>query len=254
MNVVVTGGTRGIGRMLAEALKDEHDVTVVSRTKRSVETAVRENRGAIRGYVADVTDYKKLEATYRRIGAFDALINCAGVLGPVAALEETDMGNWENAVKVNLVGTVNSCKAAMPQLKKSGRGRIINVSGGGAAGPRTYHSAYAASKAAVVRFTECLAWDLAHDGAGVTANAIAPGAHMTGLWDGERFDEEPARWDDPGRLVALVKFLLSPDSGGVTGRFISIKDTPNSILKTVGDRDHLTLRRIDDRTFKRKGK
>jgi len=251
MRIVITGGTRGIGRMLAEALMREHDVFVVSRTRRSVEKTVKETKGMIKGFVADVTDYKTLGKTYRRIGAFDALINCAGVLGPVGSLEKTGMREWENAVRVNLIGTVNSCRAAMPALKKSGRGRIINVSGGGAAYPRTYHSAYATSKAAVVRFTECLAEDLTHEGAAVTVNVISPGAHKTGLWSGETIDKEPDRWDDPERVFNLVKYLLSSDSDGITGRFISIRDTPESILKTKEDKDHLTLRRIDDHMFKK---
>ncbi|MBU0761595.1 MAG: SDR family oxidoreductase [Candidatus Altiarchaeota archaeon] len=246
MKIVVTGGSRGIGRLIVGDLIKEHEVIVVSKSKESTDR-IKDELG-VKAYSADVTDYLEIEKTFRKIGSFDALINCAGVLGPVGPISQTDMKQWKKTLDVNLIGTVNCCKAAISHM--SGKGKIINLSGGGAAYPRIYHSAYAASKAAVVRFTENLAQDLLHDGTKVAVNVVAPGAHKTDLWGGETFDEEPGQWADPQLLFKLIRFLLSKESDGVNGRFIHIKDDYLNFDKS--DQDMFTMRRIDDFKYRRK--
>jgi len=251
MKIVVTGGSRGIGRMIVESLYKDNEVILISQSKESVGRARTALKNRIQGYVANVSDYRKAKDVFERIGPFDALINCAGVLGPVGSLKDNDIESWERTIKINLMGTVNCCKAAIPILSKKKRAKIINISGGGSAFPRVYHSAYATSKAAVVRFTETLAKDFANDRIPIDVNVIAPGAHKTDLWGGEKFDKEPEKWDDPKLLEKLVKFLLSEGSDGISGKFLSIKDDYEKLDKNINDTDLFTLRRIDNFKFKK---
>jgi NAD(P)-dependent dehydrogenase (short-subunit alcohol dehydrogenase family) len=258
MRIVIVGGTGGIGSIIVNGLLDsrpKHEISVISRSEESVKEAVSQSKRKVKGYVADVTDYKAIKSVFGKIGRFDALINCAGILGPVGSLENSELSAWQNTINVNLMGTVNCCKAAIPFLRKNKRSKIINFAGGGAAFPRIYHTAYASSKAAVVRFTETLAADFQHDKIKIDVNSIAPGAYNTGIWSTETFDKAPDEWADPKHLVKLVRFLLSSRSDGFTGKLIHIKDDYEAFTRSPSSRmdpDLFTLRRIDNFRFKKK--
>jgi 3-oxoacyl-[acyl-carrier protein] reductase len=163
------------------------------------------------------------------------------VLGPVAAFGEENWQEWENAIKINLIGNAAVCRAALPALLRSRRGKIVNFAGGGAANPRPRHSAYASSKAAMVRFTE----NLAAEYPALDVNIIAPGAHKTGIWKTETFDAPPQEWADKGRFCSLVSFLLSQKSDGITGKFIHIRDEWGKLVPSVSKSDIYTLRRVE---------
>ena len=109
------------------------------------------------------------------------LVNNAGIYGPMGPTDEVDFEEWRRAVDINLHGTLLPCRAAMRRFKKTGGGKIVNLSGGGATNPMPNLSAYAASKAAVVRLTETLALEL--QPFRVDVNAVAPGALNTRLLD-----------------------------------------------------------------------
>jgi len=250
MKIVVTGGTGGIGNILIENLIRDNEIIVISRNKKSVEDTTKKYGSNIKGIICDVSHYKEIETVFSKIKGFDALINCAGILGPIGNLESNDIKEWENTIKINLIGTVNCCKAALPILKKKKHPKIINISGGGSAFPRIYHSAYAVSKAAVVRFTENLAKDLLHDNIDIDVNAIAPGAYKTKMWNNETFDKEPKEWGDSKLLLSLVEFLLSEKSDGITGKFLHPKDDYKKLDKTISNSEEFTLRRIDNFKFK----
>jgi 3-oxoacyl-[acyl-carrier protein] reductase len=248
MKIVITGGSSGIGRMIAEHLRSTNEIIIISKSKSAVEKAAKEP--GITGYAADVTNYSIIEKTFKKIGSFDALINCAGILGPIGPLQDTDIALWQQAINVNLMGTVHCCKAGIPLLQGGKRGKIINLSGGGSAFPRLYHSAYACSKAAAVRFTENLAKDLVHDGLAIDVNIIAPGAHKTGMWSGEKLEKEPDKWADKEVLMNLIDFLLSEISDGVSGKFLNIKDDYARLDGSVSESGLFTLRRIDNYKYK----
>jgi 3-oxoacyl-[acyl-carrier protein] reductase len=152
-------------------------------------------------------------------------------MGPV---EDNDWEAWAEAVRVNLFGTVLMCRAVVPHLRGQNYGKIINLSGGGATAPLPRMSAYAASKAAVVRFTETLAEEVRD--AHIDVNAIAPGALNTRLLDqvlaagpeavGRAFYEKSLKQRDDGGVppekgAALAAFLASAHSDGITGRLLS---------------------------------
>jgi 3-oxoacyl-[acyl-carrier protein] reductase len=157
------------------------------------------------------------------------------------------------------------CHYFLPLLRKSKRAKIVNYSGGGAAGPFPNYSAYAVSKAAIVRLTENMAVELKSEN--IDINAIAPGFVVTRLHQdtlsagtkaGEDFLKKTAEQIAKGSVppsvpAALTVFLLSPASDGVTGKFISAPwdpwQMPDFVAMLKADPDFAALRRIDNKMF-----
>jgi NAD(P)-dependent dehydrogenase (short-subunit alcohol dehydrogenase family) len=269
-NVVITGASLGFGRALAQGfVREGAHVLLCARDAEPLERAARELKsGASRNQkifwracdVSDEQQANELAATaLRELGGCDVLVNNAGVLGPVGPLEEVPWSEWKRAVEIDLHGTVLPCRAFIPLMKRQARGKIINLSGGGATTPRPFFSAYAAAKTAVVRVTEILAEELQpfH----IDVNAIAPGALHTrlteqGLAGGPDKMGQPAYddmlrvtqggGDSPEQAVALALFLASSESDGISGRLISARWDAWRELAARRDElgDIYTLRRI----------
>ena len=161
-------------------------------------------------------------------------MNNAGVYGPFGLIEDNDWSEWVKALEINLFGTILMCRAFLAHMRSANYGKIVNLSGGGATAPLPRISSYAASKAAVVRFTETLAEETRT--AGIDVNAIAPGALNTRLMDdliaagpekvGQAFFERMTKTRDTGgtpldKGAELSVFLASAASDGITGRLIS---------------------------------
>lgn len=115
-----------------------------------------------------------MNAASRDLPDLMGVVNNAGVLGPKGLLEDINWADWWRTIEVNLLGTMLCCHAILPVLRRAHYGKIINLSGGGATAPMPRMSAYAASKAAVVRFTETFAAECT--GQNIDVNAVAPGA------------------------------------------------------------------------------
>jgi len=148
--------------------------------------------------------------------------------------ESVSLDEWRRAIDINLFGVLLPCRAVIPHFKKAGRGKIVVLSGGGATNPLPNISAYAASKAAVVRLMETLAEEL--KSFHVDVNAIAPGALATRLVDevlaagpekvGAAFFEKNKSWKEQGAVplelgASLAVYLASAESDGITGKLIS---------------------------------
>jgi NAD(P)-dependent dehydrogenase (short-subunit alcohol dehydrogenase family) len=243
---LVTGASRGLGRAVAEAfVRAGASVALVARPSPGLEEVFtsltdrcchRDQRlHAIR---ADLTRHEDcvevVRTSLREFGSVDILVNNAGVTGPIGPLEQVDVEAWRRTLAINLVAPVTLMREVIPQMCAREWGKIINLSGGGAAGPRSNFSAYAASKAALVRVTETVAQELS--GRGVDVNAVAPGAMNTRMLDdvleagagrggeGEyrRALEQQARGGPAmERAAELIVWLASPASDGITGRLIS---------------------------------
>ena len=185
--------------------------------------------------VASKTEVDALfDATLAAFGRLDILVNNAGVYGPMGAIDALDWDQWVDALRVNLVGTAYCARRAIAIFKARRYGKIINMSGGGATKPLPGLSAYAASKAAVVRLTETLALEVKDWG--IDVNAVAPGALATRLTD-QLVDAGPGRvgaalhaqmvkvqadGGTPLRYGAeLCGYLASAQSDGLTGRLIA---------------------------------
>jgi NAD(P)-dependent dehydrogenase (short-subunit alcohol dehydrogenase family) len=267
---IVTGGSRGIGKTVAEFLvREGANVVILSRDQREITNAVREIKKVVPGAkisgaacdVADAKDVARIIArTGKKLKRIDVLVNCAGIQPPIGPFAENSMADWEANIRVNLLGTVAACKAVLPFMMKQRAGSIINFAGGGATSSRPNFTAYAVAKTGVVRFTEILAEEVAPHR--VRVNAVSPGAVNTfmltevlaaGARAGKQeFAASEKRAKEGGVApevpAALVVFLASSDSRPLTGRLISApwdewtkwkKKDIEAIMKT----DRFTLRR-----------
>lgn len=212
---MITGASRGLGKAIAtDFVKQGADVIHVARA-----------------YGVDVADAEQVESLVSQYTSIDILVCCAGQYGPIGRLEDTDWQEWKRTIEVNLFGTVRFCQAVIPLMRKQGHGKVILMSGGGAVRPRPRFSAYATSKAAIVRFAETLAAELKDTG--VDVNAVAPGMLNTELLAevlkagperaGQDEYDQVVNFTDSGfsEPVRLVTFLASSASNGISGRLIS---------------------------------
>lgn len=268
---VVTGASQGLGFAIAAAfIKEGADVLICARTAKDVESAVESLKKTaarpeqVAGLAADVSkesDVMRLVEGADAWGRVDALVCNAGVYGPKGAIDRVDWQAWQDAIAVNLNGTVLCCRAFLPLLRRSERGKIVILSGGGATKPLPNLSAYAASKAAVVRFGETLAEELKESG--IDVNLVAPGALNTRLLDeileagpetvGASFYQASLKQKESGgtaldRGANLCVYLASDASSGITGKLISAVWDPwerfEEHREELRKSDVYTLRRI----------
>ncbi len=265
---LVTGGSQGIGKAIVRRFLEEGArVAFCSRNIGNLTAAAAELSGigpALVPVQADVTDHAQVEklvaATLERFSRIDILVNNAGIYGPIGPAWENDPRHWQETVTVNLVGAFLLCRAVVPAMIRAGRGKIINMSGGGAAAPFPRFTGYAVSKAGLVRFTETLAVELADHN--IQVNAVAPGfvatrLHQQTLAAGEQAGAEFLRKTqeqlaqggvDPAIPAALAAFLASEKADRITGKFISsVWDNWagfESHLEEIARTDLYTLRRI----------
>ena len=271
---IITGGSLGFGRALAkELLLEGANVSICGRDAASLEAAQQELRaadpqGASRLIVeqADVTkleDLKRfLAATTKAFGnRVDILVNNAGIYGPKGDVEGNNWDEWVKTLEINLYGSILITREVLPLMKGARKGKIIQVSGGGATQPMPKFTAYAASKAAVARFAESLAGEVKEFN--IDVNSVALGALNTRFLDevleagpakvGEAFYKRSLQQKETGgapmdRGIALCKFLSSDASNGVTGRLISAlwdnwEQFPEHVEELTSS-DVFTIRRI----------
>ena len=238
---LVTGAGRGIGRAIALAFAREGArVALLARTRVQLEevaAAITGQGGEARVCPADVAREAPLRAAVEDVlaawGGIDILVNNAGVQGPIGLTHEVDVDEWIRAIHINLVGCFACTRLVLPGMIAQGYGKIINLSGGGAVGPRPRFSAYSAAKAGVVRFTETLSAEVADSG--IDVNAMAPGPINTAMLGevlrageaagatalAEARKQQESGGVNPERPAALAVFLASSRSDGLSGRLIS---------------------------------
>lgn len=269
---IITGASQGLGFEIARKyLQAGANVTICARNGALLETARRQLQSsvvagcAILAHNADVANIDEVrgvvEATKDEFGRIDILVNNAGIYGPKGAIDEVDWEEWMRAIEVNLYGSVLMCRAILPHFRARRCGKIIQLSGGGATNPLPRISAYAVSKAAVIRFIETLAEEVRENR--IDVNAIAPGALNTRMLDevleagpekvGKAFYERSLKQKQTGgasldRGADLAVFLGSALSDGITGKLISAVWDPWAALPNYIDEltktDIYTLRRI----------
>jgi 3-oxoacyl-[acyl-carrier protein] reductase len=217
---LVTGGGRGIGAGIARELADAGmKVAVSSRTQEEVEEIAGEIDGM--AVVADVSSPGDAEVLVgeveRGLGPIDLLVNNAGVAGwEVEPAWEADPEKWWNVFEINVLGAYLVSRAAIPGMIERGRGRIVNTGSGAGYLPGLSTTAYAASKAALYRFGEGLAQQLAPHG--IPVFTISPGLVKTAMNE-DRFPEE-APWTPPELAPRLVRVLASGRADKLSGRYI----------------------------------
>ena len=271
-SAIITGASQGLGLAIARAyVRAGASVLICARDASTIAAAREEleslGKGAARVFAeaADVANEDDVARVVDRaisaFGTIDILVNNAGIYGPLGTIDEIDWREWVRAIEINLLGSVLFCRAVVPHMKRQGRGKIIQLSGGGATNPLPRISAYAASKAAIVRFAETLAEELREHR--IDVNSIAPGALNTRLLDevlaagpervGASFYERSLKQKESGGAgldagAELALFLTSAARDGITGKLLSAVWDPYAELPQHLDdvtmTDIYTLRRI----------
>jgi NAD(P)-dependent dehydrogenase (short-subunit alcohol dehydrogenase family) len=185
---------------------------------------------------------RMVEATEHQLGPVDLLVNNAGVAGPIGPLWEVDPDAWWGGVEVHLRGTFLCTRAVLARMTSRRQGRIINVVGGGAAGPYPHVSSYGCAKAAMVRLTDTLAVETREYN--IHIFAIRPGWVRTAMTEEVLQSEAGQRWlpqartlfehggDVPSeRAAQLVVFLASGDGDGLSGRCLSVGDDVAELVR-----------------------
>ncbi|HEY2283941.1 MAG TPA: SDR family oxidoreductase [Solirubrobacteraceae bacterium] len=267
-HVLITGGSRGIGRATAHALAERGwRVGLIARERDELERARAELSGAgHEAFAMDVCDeaaWGRLAGSLREV---QGLVCAAATLDPVGPIDGCAVADFRRTLEVNVIGTLLAIRACLPGLRTT-HGAVVTFSGGGATAPLPRFDAYAASKAAVVRLSENIALELA--GEGVRINSVAPGFVATGIHRStlaagperagaayfEHTRAELRRGGVPASEAAeLVCLLLEHDPHApFTGKLISAQWDPwrdrEFRSRLVRERDLATLRRIDERQF-----
>ena len=272
---LITGANQGLGLEIArQFVAQGADVMLCARNKILLDEAVAllqshaKPSQTVRGCAADISKMEDVDAlvgqTLAQLGGCHILVNNAGVYGPKGDIAGADWAEWVKAIEINLFGSVLMARALVPHFKAQGHGKIIQLSGGGATNPLPGISAYAVSKAAIVRFAETLAEELR--AFNIDVNSVAPGALNTRMLDevlaagpenvGQAFYERSQQQKNTGGVplsiaASLIVFLASRTSDGITGKLISAQwdrwqEWPDH-LDALNRSDVYTLRRITGR-------
>jgi NAD(P)-dependent dehydrogenase (short-subunit alcohol dehydrogenase family) len=271
---VITGGGRGIGRVLARALADAGAaVGLIARSADELAQTVRlvtDADGTAAAACADVTDghavAEAIDALRRQLGPADLLVNNAGVSGPFGDVWQVDAGDWWRAVEINLRGAFLCSQAVLPGMTARGAGRIVNITSQAGVFRWPQVSAYSVSKAAVIKFTENLAAEAGRSG--VRAFSVHPGLTPIGLTERALADAAPAgsaearmyawvrqelaagRGAEPALVARLVIRLATGDADRLSGCHLSVHDDLDAILACGPDvRDRYQLRLASHRLY-----
>jgi NAD(P)-dependent dehydrogenase (short-subunit alcohol dehydrogenase family) len=259
---VVTGGASGIGLALCRAfLAEGMRVVVADVEAAALNAAVSDLQGAgdaaaVSGHVTDVSDPASVQAladeVYRRHGACHLLCNNAGVGAPSATVWTTTENDWRWVFGVNLMGVVHGIHAFVPRMLESGEeGYVVNTSSSdGGIAPLPTASVYAASKAAVSTVTECLASQLAADGAPIGVSVFYPsgGLLRTGLWTADRnrptsLAREMPRTTEP---MTIEKLETMAAQGGRELQWQSLDELATLVVEGVRDNRYVIMKGVDD--------
>ncbi len=263
--VLITGAGRGIGKRLALGFAEAGaSIALLARSQTELDLAkleIEQVKGNALRIRADVRDLEQVMAAVDRVrvvfGGLDALICAAGVQGPIGPLLSSKPKAWNEAIEINLLGVVNSCRAGLPGMIERRAGKIIAIAGPGSGHSRPNFSASAASKAAVVRFVECLAEEVRDHN--VQVNAMSPGASYTHMTDeilaagedlaGPREYERAQQvrvdgGEPPEKQIQLALFLASERSNHISGKLIHVNDDWKRYERENMRSEMFTLRRV----------
>jgi NAD(P)-dependent dehydrogenase (short-subunit alcohol dehydrogenase family) len=244
---VVTGASRGLGKMIALALaRHGASVALVARSAEALREVEQEITGqgcVARSIAADLMQPHSADEVKRQVtlgfGPAHILVNTAGMFGPIALVQDSDPRAWIATQTLNVIAPYLLCRAFLPGMIESGWGRIVNVSSAASLHtPGPLNSAYAVSKVALNRLTRAIAVEI--EGSGVTANAIHPGDVKTEMWADIRdqcmqlpYESGYLEWvwwvdetggDPPEKAADLVLRLCSDEAAAINGQFLWIED------------------------------
>jgi len=222
-NAIVTGGTKGIGRAIAEALLSEGiSICIAARKQVEVDKAINElsksGRGRAIGFVCDVRYYEQVKGlidyTVKELGGLDILVNNAGI-GIFETVEETSPEDFRAVLETNLFGVFYCCHEAIPEMRRRGGGYIINISSLAGANPHPRMAAYNASKFGLNGFSEALMQEVRHDN--IKVSYIMPGSVNT-EFGGDTASDEKGWQLTPQDIARVVTDLLHHDDRALPSR------------------------------------
>lgn len=254
---VVTGGGRGLGRLVVRALADTGAaVGLVARSGNELAESVElieASGGAAASVTADVSDERAARAAMAqlrsRLGPIELLVNNAGVAGPAGPAWDVDSDAWWRTLEVNVRGTFICTHLALPEMVARRRGRILNITSHAGVFRWPTVSAYSVSKAAVVKFTENVAFETRRYG--ISVFSVHPGILPIGFTEAALADVTPenpyearrsawvrheldqGRGTDPARAVDVIVDLTSGRYDGLSGRQLSVHDDLDAVLAQV---------------------
>ena len=227
---LVTGGSRGIGRAIAEAYalagakvficgRDANKLTV------AVE-AIRHAGGDIDGISGDIGNLEDVQrivsAALRRFGTIHVLVNNAGILGPRETIAHYPPDAWDEVLRINLTSLFLMTRAVLPAMLDQGGGSIINVTSGVGRRAKARWGAYAVSKAGLESFTQVLADEVTQ--AGIRVNSVNPAATRTAMRAQAYPVEDPLTLPTPKEIVPVFLYLASDASAAVSGQALEARD------------------------------
>ena len=269
---IITGASAGIGFEVAKSfVKNGSNLVICSRNLKRIKNSfkklkkIKKEKQKIFYLKTDISSQKQVKRlvnfTIRKFKKIDILINNAGIYGPKGFIEKINWNHWIKTVQINLFGSILLCREVIPHFKKYNKGKIIQLSGGGAAAPLPRISAYTVSKVGIVRFVENLSQEL--KGYNIDINSVAPGTINTKMLS-EILKAGPKKIGNHAYKKALkqkklggssyeeacnlILFLGSNYSNGISGKLISAiwddwNNWPN-YKSMLSKSDLFTLRRI----------
>jgi 3-oxoacyl-[acyl-carrier protein] reductase len=262
--VLVTGGSRGVGKRLALGFAAEGArLVLVARSRPELELThleIEHSGGCALKVQADVRSFDQMasavERTAAHFGPVDVLICAAGIQGPIGPLAGAEPRAWAETIEVNLIGVFHACRAVLPSMIDRRAGKILVLGGGGSMRARPNFSAYAAAKAALVRLVESLAEEVREYN--VQVNCMGPGPTYTHMTDEILSAGEKAGWRDaeeamrtrltggtaPQQQIELALFLASDRSNHISGKLIEVCDDWRRLVDAEIHPELFTLRRV----------
>lgn len=261
--VLITGAGRGIGKRLALGFAQAGArIGLLARTQAQLDLAqleIEHSGGIALSLCADVRDHEAVAAAVQRMtvrfGAPQVLVSAAGVLGPIGSLAGSSPAAWREAVETNLLGAFHACRAVLPAMRELRSGKLLLLVDTGAEIGRPFFSAYAASKAALVRLAESLAGEVGPDN--IQVNCLNPGPAYTSMTDeilrapeagdGDRADALQVRSSGgtaPDKQIQLALFLASERSNHISGKLIHITDDWRRLESSTLSHEIFSLRRL----------
>jgi NAD(P)-dependent dehydrogenase (short-subunit alcohol dehydrogenase family) len=226
---LITGGSRGLGRAIAEAYaREDAKVFICARNQTEVDRVVSEIRragGQIDGSVGDIgklEDVRRIVQTAAgEFGGIDVLVNNASLLGPRVRIASYPADAWEEVLRVNLTGLFFVTHLVLQIMIPRRQGSIVNLSSGVGRVGRARWGAYAASKFGVEGFTQMVAEEVKEFG--IRANTVNPGATRTQMRAAAYPDEDPLTLPTPDEVTEIFTYLASDQSAGVTGKSLNAR-------------------------------
>ncbi|WP_417693997.1 SDR family oxidoreductase [Roseibium sp.] len=243
--VFITGASRGIGEAAARIFAGYGaNVVLAARSEgdiSSIAEEIRANGGKALAVTCDVANFAAVEAAFAKtreaFGGLDIVVNNAGIIEPIARLEDANPADWAKVMDINVMGVVHVIKCSIPLMRETGAGTIINISSGAATGALEGWSHYCASKAAVLSLTKCAHVELADQG--IRVMGLSPGTVATemqvsikasGINPVSQLDPSvhiPASW-----VGEALAWLAGPAGDAYVGNDCSLRD--DDVRKAVG--------------------